>query len=132
MLQGKSDCDIGTQGMALTLRYFTCRGRGLALRFFLADKGFDFIDEQVPTGPGPWQTIKPKSGLFGTLPLLIIPGPERIIINETLAIAAIVSKLPQAGDLSVAAWAKSLEVRLTPCDLAMLSRLFLLLHSVRT
>lgn len=99
--------------MSLTFRYFACRGRGLALRLFLADKGFDFVDEQVPMGPGPWQTMKAESGLFGTLPLLITPGPEPIILNEVLAIAAYLSRMPQAGVLSDAAWAKSLEVRST-------------------
>jgi hypothetical protein len=46
----------------LTLRYFTCRGRGQALRFMLADSGQEWTNVVVPLvteGPVWAQTVKP-------------------------------------------------------------------------
>ncbi len=50
----------------LTLRYFTCRGRGQALRFMLADSGVEWTNVIVPLfseGPTWTQTVKVVRGL---------------------------------------------------------------------
>jgi glutathione S-transferase len=60
---------------AITLRYFTCRGRVQYLRYFLRTRGIPFTDERVPLSAGfvEWQALKgdgSRTGPFRKLPVL--------------------------------------------------------------
>jgi Glutathione S-transferase, C-terminal domain len=56
---------------AVVLRYFNCRGRGQALRYFLVDSGIAFADERFEADLS-WPTFKgaAQGGPFGSLPVL--------------------------------------------------------------
>jgi glutathione S-transferase len=102
--------------MAYTLRYFNLRGRGAALRMFLEDKRVNWVDEVVPWGTPAWAPLKADaalSGPFGTLPALswVTLEGNHVVLNETMAIAAFVSRLPpESHSLADAQWAQSLQV----------------------
>ena len=99
----------------LTLRYFPCRGRGAALRLFLADRGFQWVNETVPLSAA-WLEVKANralSGVMGTLPTLELPlgpGQPPLILNETMAIAAVLAQQPEGGSPALPDWSASLQL----------------------
>ncbi len=109
-------CSWSVQTAPLTFRYFACRGRGQALRFFLADSGVPWTNVVVPLSsdkPEEWKSAKGKAaetGPFGTVPTLELPAPSGVVFNEVLAIAAYVSRHGASASADDASWATSLSV----------------------
>lgn len=77
---------------AITLRYFNCRGRAQAFRFYLQARKHTFVDARVSISEGfaAWQQIKTQlqlSGPFTRLPILLWGDQqiaETVVIHDWL------------------------------------------------